>query len=96
VVKGKLFTSWIGACRKAIARTGVQLPKGQSTHVLRHTFFSHFMMNSGNILVLQQTLGHASINDTMKYSHFSNTNLEDVIKFNPLYEPTINIHHFND
>jgi len=25
---------------------------GQMTHVLRHTFASHFMMNGGNILTL--------------------------------------------
>lgn len=81
---GKLFSSCIGSFRKALIRTGVQLPKGQSTHVLRHTFASHFIMNGGNILVLQRVLGHASINDTMKYAHFSNTHLEDVIKFNPL------------
>jgi len=86
MIKGRLFSSCIGSFRKAIIRAGVLLPKGQSTHVLRHTFASHFMMNGGNILVLQQTLGHASINDTMKYSHFSNTHLEDVIRFNPLYE----------
>jgi site-specific recombinase XerD len=42
------------------------------------------MMNGGNILVLQQVLGHASITDTMKYAHFSQTHFEDVVKFNPL------------
>ncbi|WP_232772588.1 tyrosine-type recombinase/integrase [Psychromonas sp. Urea-02u-13] len=65
-------------------RTAVRLPKGQSTHVLRHTFASHFMMNGGNILVLQQILGHASITDTMKYAHFSPAHLEDAIRLNPL------------
>jgi len=82
--KGKLFSSCIGAFRKALERTAVQLPKGQCSHVLRHTFASHFMLNGGNILVLQQVLGHASINDTMKYSHFSKAHFEDVIKLNPL------------
>jgi site-specific recombinase XerD len=42
------------------------------------------MMSGGNILVLQQVLGHASINDAMKYAHFSKAHLEDVIRFNPL------------
>ena len=68
----------------AIDKAEIQLPKGQSTHVLRHTFASHFMMGGGNILVLQQILGHASITDTMKYAHFSPTHLEDAIKLNPL------------
>ncbi len=81
---GRLFSNCIKSFRMAIDRTGVRLPKGQSTHVLRHTFASHFMMNGGNILVLQQILGHASITDTMKYAHFSPTHLEDAVKFNPL------------
>jgi len=68
----------------AIERAGVILPKGQSTHVLRHTFASHFMMNGGKILVLQQILGHASITDTMKYAHLSPTHLEDEMRSNPL------------
>ena len=82
--KGRLFKSCIGAFRKALERTGIQLPKGQCSHVLRHTFASHFMINGGNILVLQQILGHANISDTMKYSHFSKTHLADAIKLNPL------------
>ncbi|QUM82023.1 tyrosine-type recombinase/integrase [Moritella sp. 5] len=41
------------------------------SHVLRHTFANHFMINGGNILVLQRILGHASIVDAMKYSYFT-------------------------
>ena len=81
---GRLFSNCIKSFRMAINRTAIRLPKGQSTHVLRHTFASHFMMNGGNILVLQQILGHASINDTMKYAHFSPAHLEDAIRLNPL------------
>lgn len=84
--KGKirLFSNCIKSFKMATLRTAVQLPKGQSTHVLRHTFASFFMMNGGNILVLQQILGHSSITDTMKYAHFSPTHLEDAVKLNPL------------
>ena len=68
----------------AIENAEIVLYKGQSTHVLRHTFASHIMMGGGNILVLQQILGHASITDTMKYAHFSPAHLEDAIRLNPL------------
>ena len=81
---GRLFSNCIKSFKSAVDKTGVQLPKGQSTHVLRHTFASHFMMNGGNILVLQKILGHASITDTMKYAHFSPTHLKDAIRLNPL------------
>lgn len=82
--RGNLFTGCEKAFKEAVKRAGIELPKGQMTHVLRHTFASHFMMNGGNILVLQQILGHANIVDTMKYAHFSKTHLEDAIKLNPL------------
>ena len=81
---GLLFSSCIGAFRSALKRTGIELPKGQCSHVLRHTFASHFMMSGGNILVLQQILGHASIKDTMKYAHFSPTHFEEAVKLSPL------------
>ena len=83
---GKLFPKSCNdsTFRTAIKNTKIKLPAGQMTHVLRHTFASHFMMNGGNILVLQRILGHASIVDTMKYSHFAPDHLEDAIRLNPL------------
>ena len=82
--QGALFSSCVSAFRQAIKRSKIELPAGQMTHVLRHTFASHFMMNGGNILVLQRILGHASITDTMKYAHFSKTHLEEAVSLNPL------------
>ncbi|AGE20047.1 phage integrase family protein [Serratia marcescens WW4] len=81
---GALFNSCYSAFRSAIARTGVELPDGQLTHVLRHTFASHFMMNGGNILVLQKILGHSDIKTTMRYAHFSPDHLSDAVKLNPI------------
>lgn len=52
--------------------------------MLRHTFASHFMMNGGEILVLQRIIGHSSIRETMRYSHSSPEQLEDAVLFNPL------------
>lgn len=86
---GRLFGNCIKAFAMAVKRAAVQLPKGQSTHVLRHTFASHFMMNGGNILVLKEILGHSSITDTMKYAHFSPTHLEDAVRLNPFNKLSI-------
>ena len=82
--KGRLFNDCYGAFRSALERTGIELPAGQLTHVLRHTFASHFMMNGGNILVLQRVLGHTDIKMTMRYAHFAPDHLEDAVKLNPL------------
>ena len=62
----------------------IQLADGQNTHVLRHTFASHFMMNGGNILVLQRILGHANIRETMRYAHFAPDHLEEAAQLNPI------------
>ena len=45
------------AFREAVEAAGLVLKEGQLTHVLRHTFASHFMMNRGNILALKKFLG---------------------------------------
>ncbi|HAX5046992.1 TPA: hypothetical protein JZG23_004987, partial [Escherichia coli] len=45
---------------------------------------SHFMMNGGNIIALQQILGHASINQTMVYAHLSPDYLQNAVALNPL------------
>ena len=83
-VKGRLFSECYGAFRTALERTGIELPAGQLTHVLRHTFASHFMMNGGNILVLQRVLGHTDIKMTMRYAHFAPDHLEETVRLNPL------------
>ena len=67
-----------------IATTNIQLAEGQNTHVLRHSFASHFMMNGGNILVLQRILGHANIRETMRYAHFAPDHPEEAAQLNPI------------
>jgi integrase len=81
---GRFFDSCYSAFRSAVKRTDLDLPDGQLSHVLRHTFASHFMMNGGNILVLQRILGHTDIKMTMRYAHFSPDHLDDAVRLNPL------------
>ncbi|MFA9292248.1 tyrosine-type recombinase/integrase [Escherichia coli] len=70
--------------REVLQEVKPDLPKGQATHVMRHTFATHFMMNGGNIVTLQRILGHATIHQTMTYAHFSPDFLQDAVSFNPL------------
>ncbi|KAB0549266.1 tyrosine-type recombinase/integrase [Pseudomonas argentinensis] len=55
----------------------------QATHVLRHTFASHFVINGGNILTLQKILGHQSLTMTMRYAHLAPNHLQDAINLGP-------------
>ncbi|WP_127959987.1 tyrosine-type recombinase/integrase [Serratia microhaemolytica] len=82
--RGELFSPAYEAFNAALKRADIQLPAGQRTHVLRHTFASHFMMRGGNILVLQQILGHSTIMMTMRYAHFAPDHLDAAIALNPL------------
>jgi len=80
----RLFDNCISAFRRAVYRTELDLPTGQMTHILRHTFASYFIMNGGNILTLQRILGHSDITMTMRYAHLSPDHLADAIKLNPM------------
>ncbi|MEZ9701264.1 tyrosine-type recombinase/integrase [Vibrio sp. 10N.261.46.E12] len=82
---GKLFEEcYTPFCYILKNKLGITLPSGQASHVLRHSFASHFMMNGGNILVLRDILGHADISMTMRYAHFAPDHLSEAIIHTPL------------
>ncbi|MBI1625892.1 tyrosine-type recombinase/integrase, partial [Comamonas suwonensis] len=85
----RLFAPCYSAFREGIERANIHLQEGQLTHVLRHTFASHFMMNGGNILVLQRSLGHANLTMTMRYAHLAPDHLLEVVRFNPLQRASV-------
>jgi integrase len=73
--------------RVALRKSDIQLPRGQASHVLRHTFAAHFVMRGGNILTLQKILGHASINMTLRYAHLAPDHLKEAVSLNPFSTP---------
>lgn len=83
-IADRFFMYGYSAFREGVLKAGQSLPKGQLTHVLRHTFASHFIMNGGNILVLQKILGHSSLTMTMRYAHLAPEHLQEVKMLNPL------------
>lgn len=73
-----------GAFREAIERASIELPRGQMTHILRHTFASAFMQGGGNILTLQRLIGHKDLKTTMRYAHLAPDHLQEALALNPL------------
>lgn len=68
------------ACDKA----NIDLPKGQATHIMRHSFSVHFMRAKGSILDLQKILGHKTLSMTLRYAQFHPDYLADAKIKNPI------------
>lgn len=49
------------------------IKKNISSHTARHTYATQFLEAGGKVEVLQQILGHSRIQDTMIYSHVTDT-----------------------
>jgi integrase len=85
----RLFTSSRSSFQAAVERSELKLEQGQMTHVLRHTFASHFIMATNDILSLQRILGHSDLKMTMRYAHLAEGHLDKVIANNPLTALTL-------
>lgn len=71
---------------KRISRV-CRIPKHLTTHVARHTFATQFINSGGNVVVLQEILGHSDIRTTMKYVHLvSNTKRDQINNMMQLVE----------
>lgn len=65
---GKPFIDVKRSFNTALKKAGIE---GATFHTLRHTFASHLMMNTGNIMMVKEALGHNSLKMTERYSHLS-------------------------
>ena len=67
-----------GAMRAAKAEAGIT-NKQVSVHTLMHSYATHLLEAGVNLRVIQQYLGHSSLETTMVYLHLTGKGQEDAI-----------------
>jgi len=65
-----------GALRRAKHQAGIA-KRGVSIHTLRHAYATHLLEEGVNLRVIQQHMGHASLETTMVYLHLTRKGNED-------------------
>jgi integrase/recombinase XerD len=65
-----------GAFRAAKREAGIA-KRGVSIHTLRHSYATHLLEAGVNLRVIQQNLGHSSLETTMVYLHLTRKGHED-------------------
>lgn len=80
--------------RKLTKNVATDLLKKRITpHMFRHTFASMLLENNVDLKVIQDLLGHASINTTQIYVHLTTGKLRDVLKIShPRCRMNTNLH----
>lgn len=67
-----------GALRSAKSRAGIN-KRAVSVHTLRHSYATHLLEAGVNLRVIQQNLGHSSLETTMVSLHLTSKGQEEAV-----------------
>lgn len=90
-----IIKAWIPTKQKSLGYTrnefhdysvklGLKKRENQNTHILRHSFAAHFIINGGHLMTLKEILGHEEIETTMWYAHLGPSYLDEAAELNPI------------
>ena len=71
------FTVWT-MIKKYAKKAGIN--KNIHPHTLRHSFATHLLDNGADLRIIQDMLGHASINSTDRYTHISRSHIQEAFQ----------------
>lgn len=81
VFEGQKGEQYIATSLRAIFNKGCErsrINKRVTCHSLRHFFATHLLESGTNLKVIQELLGHNSINTTMLYAQVSNRSIRSI------------------